>query len=358
MSPSNPAGVEMHEFGEFFTAHMVTSEWGVGKGWGPLELGPHVPMSISPSMVGLHYGQVVFEGLKAYRQADGSVGSFRARAHASRLTDSARRLVIPPLPEPMFLEAVDLLTAADQDSLPNDVGSGLSLYLRPLLFASDSSLALRPARSYRFVLIAFVTEGFFADEPDAIPVWVSPDQTRAFPGGTGSVKFAGNYAPTYRAQEEARMAGCRQVVWLDAIERRWIEELGGMNIFFVRGAGSTPQVVTPPLGGTLLPGVTRDTLLYLSGRLGYEPREERVTIGQWQEECSEGIITETFASGTAAAVTPVGAVRYRDWEWNVGTGKTGPVTAELRRLLGDVQTGRVPSPKSWIRLVPTPGERE
>ncbi|QEV05010.1 branched-chain amino acid aminotransferase [Streptomyces prasinus] len=347
----------MAEFGESFTAHMVTSEWTVDGGWGPLELGPHAPVSVPPSMVGLHYGQVVFEGLKVYRQADGSVGIFRAQAHAARLADSARRLVIPPLPEPMFLKAVDLLTAANQDSLPRDAGSGLSLYLRPLLFASDSSLALRPARSYKFVLIAFVTEGFFADEPDPLPVWVSPVHTRAAPGGTGNVKFAGNYAPTYWAQEEARMAGCRQVVWLDAIERRWVEELGGMNIFFVRGSGSTPQVVTPPLGGTLLPGVTRDTLLNLSGRLGYEPREERVSVSQWQEECNEGTITETFACGTAAAVTPVGTVRYRDVEWNVGTGMTGPVTADLRQLLTNVQTGRVPSPEGWIRFVPAPTPR-
>ncbi|MEZ7154956.1 branched-chain amino acid aminotransferase [Streptomyces sp. MAD19A] len=339
----------MTEFGESFTAHMVTSHWTAEGGWSPLRLEPHAPIPMPPTMVGLHYGQVVFEGLKAHRQIDGSLGLFRAPEHAARLSDSARRLSIPPLAEPMFLEAVHLLAAADQDALPHE--PGLSLYLRPLLFASDPSLALRPARTYTFLLTAFVTGGFFADGPEPVPVWVSPHHTRAAPGGTGDVKFAGNYAPTYLAQEQARQAGCRQVVWLDSSERRWVEELGGMNIFFVRGTGPGAQVVTPPLGGTLLPGVTRDALLTLAARLGYQPREERVAVDEWQEECAAGTISETFASGTAAVVTPVGSVRYGDAEWKVGSGGAGPVTLALREALIAVQTGRMPSPEGWVRPV-------
>jgi branched-chain amino acid aminotransferase len=338
------------EFGESFTPSMVTSEWTADGGWSPLRLEPHAAIPMPPTMVGLHYGQVVFEGLKGHRQTDGSLGLFRAPEHAARLAESARRLSIPPLPESMFLEAADLIAAADQDHLPCE--PGLSLYLRPLLFASDPSLALRPARTYKFVLIAFVTGGFFADGPEPVPVWVSPHHARAAPGGTGHVKFAGNYAPTYLAQEEARRAGCRQVVWLDSSERRWVEELGGMNIFFVRGSGRGSHVVTPPLGGTLLPGVTRDALLTLAARLGYEPREEQVAVDQWQEECAAGVISETFASGTAAVVTPVGTVQYGDAEWQVGTGGAGPVTLALREALIDVQTGRVPSPEGWVRRVP------
>lgn len=342
-SPKRP------QFGESFTAHMVTSVWTAHEGWSPLRLEPHAALSLSPAAVGLHYGQAVFEGLKAHRGADGTVGVFRPEDHAARMADSARRLSMPPVPGDMFLRAVDLLVAADQDALPSD--PGLSLYLRPLLFASEANLALRPAREYTFVLIAFVTGGFFADGPEPVPVWVSSCYTRATPGGTGGVKFAGNYAPTYLAQEEALRAGCRQVVWLDSQERRWVEELGGMNLFFVRGSGSGTHVVTPPLGGTLLPGVTRDSLLRLAARLGYEPREERIAVDQWRDECAAGTITETFASGTAAVVTPVGTVRYGEEEWKVGTGGPGPVTLALRDALIDAQTGRSESPEGWVRTV-------
>ncbi|MFD0443265.1 branched-chain amino acid aminotransferase [Streptomyces indonesiensis] len=342
------------EFGASFTAHMVTASWTADGGWSPLVLQPHGPLPMSPAMVGLHYGQVVFEGLKAHRRTDGTVSVFRPDRHAARLAESARRLAIPPLPERLFLDAVDLLVAADQDELqhvgPN--APALSLYLRPLLYASEAHLGLRPAREYAFLLIAFVTGGFFADGPEPVPVWVSTRHHRAAPGGTGAVKFAGNYAPTYLAQEEAARAGCRQVVWLDAAERRWVEELGGMNLFFVRGRGAGAQVVTPPLGGTLLPGVTRDSLLHLATRLGYETREERVAVDQWRAECAAGTITETFASGTAAAVTPVGSVRHGDAEWRIGDGGASPVTLALHNALTGVQTGRSPAPDGWLRKVP------
>ncbi|GHB27636.1 glutamate-5-semialdehyde dehydrogenase [Streptomyces chryseus] len=241
---------------------------------------PFADIPMSPAMVGLHYGQVVFEGLKAYRREHGAVAVFRPVDHAARLRRSATRLAIPPLPEETFLKAVDLLVSADQECLPDE--PGLSLYLRPLLFASEANLALRPARSYTFLLIAFVNGGFFSDRPEPVTVFISRDYTRATPGGTGNVKFAGNYAPAYPAQEQARQAGCHQVVWLDPVERRWVEELGGMNLFFVRGSGPTAELLAPPAVGTLLPGVTRDSLLRLSGRLGLTVREEPVSVEQWK----------------------------------------------------------------------------
>lgn len=230
-------------FGETFTDHMVTAAWTVDHGWEPGTLEPRGPLSMDPAMVGLHYGQVVFEGLKAHRQADGTVGVFRPADHALRFQRSARRLAMPELPVETFLRAVDDLVSADAGLLPDD--PALSLYLRPVLYASEPVLALRPARQYRFVLIAFLTGGFFADRPDPVSVWISRDQSRAAPGGTGDVKCAGNYAPGYLAQQQAALAGCHQVIWLDPAERRWVEEMGGMNIFFVRGTGTDARVVTP-----------------------------------------------------------------------------------------------------------------
>ncbi|CAL9409754.1 branched-chain amino acid aminotransferase [Streptomyces sp. enrichment culture] len=336
-------------FGEQFTPHMVTAEWTERDGWSTPCLSPFGDLSMSPAMVGLHYGQVVFEGLKAHRRGGDSVACFRPADHASRLRRSAERLAIPALPEESLLAAVDLLLEADGGCLPER--PGLSLYLRPVLYASEANLALRPARRYAFLLIAFVTGGFFSDRPDPVRVWVGRDYTRAAPGGTGAVKFAGNYAPSYAAQEQARRAGCDQVVWLDPVERRWIDELGGMNLFFVRGAGPSAQLVTPPVTGTLLPGVTRDSLLHLAGARGLAVREEPLSVERWKAECLDGTITETFASGTAAVVTPVGSVLDGTESWQVGTGLAGSVTLALRDALVDIHTGRAPAPEGWLRTV-------
>lgn len=339
--PSAPA----YPFGEVFTRSMVTAQWTAEDGWQPAVLSDRAPLPMDPAMVGLHYGQAVFEGLKAYRQPDGAVRAFRAADHARRLQASARRLAMPELPTGLFLDAVAGLIGADGAELPDD--PALSLYLRPLLYASEPSLALRPARRYAFLLIAFITGGFFADRPEPVAVWVSRDQVRAVAGGTGGVKFAGNYAPTYLAQQRAEAAGCRQVIWLDAEEHRWIEEMGGMNVFFVHGAGSTARVTTPPLTGTLLPGVTRDTLLSLSERLGLRAAEEPLSVEDWRDGCRTGAITEAFATGTGAGVTPIGTVHDGADVWQVGDGEPGPVTLRLRDALDAVQRGRAAAPGAW-----------
>jgi len=228
----------------------------------------------------------------------------------------------------------------------------LSLYLRPLMFAGEASLALRPARAYTFLLMGFVTGGFFSDRLDPVSVLVTRKYTRAAPGGTGQAKCAGNYAGAFLAQQEAADAGCRQVVWLAPAERRWVEEMGGTNLFFVRGAGRTATLVTPPLTGTLLPGVTRDSLLTLAADLGHPVREEPLSVDEWREECACGTITETFACGTAASVTPIGHVRDGDHTWSVNTGEPGPVTTSLRTALIDLQRGRTPDPRGWLRHHP------
>ncbi|MGW1193463.1 branched-chain amino acid aminotransferase [Streptomyces sp. NPDC002559] len=338
-----------YEFGESFTRHMVTAEWSAEEGWSPLGLGPFADLSLSPATVGLHYGQSVFEGLKAYRRGDGTVEVFRPADHSARFARSAERLAIPPLPDGAFLEALDLLLAVDQEDLPDD--PVLSLYLRPLLFASEANLAPRPARTYTFLLIAFVTRGFFSGTVDAVTVRIGREYVRAVSGGTGDVKFGGNYAPAYLAQEQAVREGGQQVVWLDAAERRWVEELGAMNLFFVFGTGPEARLVTPPCSGTLLPGITRDSVMVLADRLGIPVSEEGVTVDQWRRGSRDGSLTETFACGTAAVVTPVGLVLDGEESWQVGEGKAGPVTLALRDALLDIHTGRAPAPDGWLRSV-------
>ncbi|WP_433393086.1 branched-chain amino acid aminotransferase [Micromonospora sp. KLBMP9576] len=350
--PDRAASTARLEFGSAFTDHMVMSTWQADQGWQRLRLQPRGLLSVDPACVGLHYGQAVFEGLKAHRLDDGTVAAFRPAQHAHRMRISARRLSIPPLSAADFLQAVDLLVEADGPQLPAD--PTLSMYLRPLLVATEANLALRPAREYTFVLQAFLTGGFFADQPDPVSVWISHDHVRAIPGGTGDVKYAGNYAPTYLAQAVAVEHGCQQVVWLDAVHRRWVEEMGGMNLFFVRGRGGDAEVLTPPLTGGLLPGVTRDTLLTLAARMGLNPREEPISVDEWRSGCAEGRITEAFACGTGAGVTPVGVVKDGHSGWTIGDGRAGPVTLALRNALLARQYGRLPDPDGWLRRAAAP----
>lgn len=336
-------------FGEAFTEHMVTMSWNADAGWHGLELQPYGSLPMDPAMVGLHYGQVVFEGLKAHRRADGSIALFRPDVHARRFGLSAQRLAMPPLPEERFIEAAEMLVRKDGAMLPDD--PAVSLYLRPVMFASEACLALRPAREYVFLLIACVTGAFFGNQVAPVSVMVSHSYSRAAPGGTGMAKCAGNYAASYAAQVEAQEAGCQQVVWLDAVERRWIEELGATNVFFVRGRGRGAQVSTPELTGTMLAGVTRDSILTIAADLGYRPVEEKVSLDQWREECLADVITESFACGTAAIVTPVGNVRDSGGDWTIGDGNPGPITLELREALVDLHQGRTADPHGWMRAV-------
>lgn len=335
-------------YGNAFTDHMITATWSEEGGWSRPALRPFGPLPMHPAMVGLHYGQVVFEGLKAHRRADGSVGLFRPEENARRFQYSAGRLAMPELPEELFLESVDTLVSRDGHVLPED--GSRSLYLRPLMFASEADLMLRPAREYTFLLMAFTTGGFFGDT-DSISVWVCHDQSRAAPGGTGDIKCAGNYAPTYLAQNRAQEQGCQQVVWLDSVEHRWVEEAGAMSLFFVRGGPEGARVVTPELTGTVLPSITRSSLLELAERLGHTPVVERVSLEQWRKECESGEMTEVFSCGTAAVVTPVTRVRDQGGDWVVGDGTPGPVTLALREALLDVQHGRTADPEHWMRPV-------
>jgi branched-chain amino acid aminotransferase len=340
------------EFGQLFTDHMITLRWSAGRGWHDGRLEPYGPFSLDPATAVLHYSQEFFEGLKAYRQDDGSITMFRPEANAARFNGSARRMAMPELPEETFVRALELLVAQDREWVP--AGDGYSLYLRPFMIATQRGLGVNhPSNEYLFCVIASPAASYFSGGVKPVTVWLSEDYTRAAPGGTGAVKAGGNYAAAFVAQQQAVEEGCDQVVWLDAAEHRWVEEMGGMNLFFVSGGagGQGPQIMTPALTGTLLPGITRDSLLRLAPDLGIKATEDRISVEAWRTQCASGELTEVFACGTAAVVTPVGRVKGASGEWLVGDGAPGPVTMRLRDELIGIQNGRLPDPFSWLHKV-------
>ena len=332
-------------FGRTFTDHMVTAHYDAERGWHDAAVVPYGPLALDPAAMALHYGQSIFEGLKAYRRADGSVTLFRPEQNAARFARSAQRLAMPPLPTQLFLDALTALVGVDEAWVPT--GAERSLYLRPFMFATEVGLGVRPSATYLFVLIASPAGAYFPRGVAPVTVWLSEDFTRAAPGGTGEAKCAGNYAASLVAQAEATRQGCDQVVWLDAAHHEVVEEMGGMNLVFVYGPPDRPRLVTPALTGTLLPGVTRDSLLTLARDLGMTAQEGTVTVPAWRADAASGELTEVFACGTAAVVTPVGAVRSRAGDWVVGDGTPGPVTLWLRRELLAIQTGQAADPYGW-----------
>jgi len=336
-------------FGRYFTDHMATMKFDHRLGWHDASVRPHKPLSVPPGTAVFHYGQAIFEGLKAYRQPDGSVACFRPDMNATRFRTSARRLAMPELPEETFLTSLAELLALDERWVP--AGEGKSLYLRPLMISTCVGLSVAPSDQYLYVLIASPVSSYFSSGVRAVTVWLSHEYVRAAPGGTGFAKCAGNYGAAFIAQQQAMEQGCDQVVWLDAVERRWVEEMGGMNLFFVFGSGSGACVVTPELTGSLLPGVTRDSLLRLARDHGYEVAERRVSVEEWEKAAASGELTEVFACGTAAVVTPVGTVRHAGGEATIGDGQPGPVTSQLRRRLVGIQTGAAPDPHGWMRTM-------
>jgi branched-chain amino acid aminotransferase len=337
-------------FGETFTDHMVTLRWAETIGWHDGRLERYGPLVLDPATSVLHYAQGIFEGLKAYRQASGPIVTFRVQANAARFRRSAARMAMPQLPEEAFVHAIELLVSQDCDWVP--AREGHSLYLRPFMVATHPSLGVsRPSPSCLFVLIASPVESYFGGPLRPVSVWLADGYTRAAPGGTGAAKTGGNYAASFAGQLQALGNGCDQVVWLDAAERRWVEEMGGMNLFFVYGSGPEARIMTPALTGTLLPGITRESLLMLAPDLGIAASEGRISVSQWRSGCESGEITEVFATGTAAVITPVGTVKGRAGGWKVGDGKPGPVSMRLRDELLGIQFGHRPDPYGWIRNV-------
>jgi branched-chain amino acid aminotransferase len=332
-------------FGRVFSDHMVTIRYHESKGWYDARLEPRAPIAMDPASAVLHYAQEIFEGLKAYRTKDGGATMFRPIENARRFQQSAERLAMPSLPEELFLEACDLLVKTDRAWIPEGDGS---LYIRPFMFANEIFLGVKPSSDYLFIVIASSVGSYFKTDAPAVSLWVSQEFTRAAPGGTGAAKCGGNYASSLLAQAEATRHGCDQVVFLDAVEQKWVEELGGMNIFFVFDDGS---MVTPPLGGTILPGITRSSLLTLAKDKGIKVREDRYSIDQWRTDARSGRLREAFACGTAAVVTPIGTVRSKDGEFKIGNGGPGTQTEDLKSALVGIQRGTAADKHGWLHKV-------
>lgn len=333
-------------FGKVFSDHMVTIRWNTEKGWHDAKVEARRPFQIDPACAVLHYAQEIFEGLKAYGTADGGVTMFRADRNAARFNESANRMAMPEIPEEMFLQACRELIRIDRDWVPSDPEG--SFYLRPFMFASEAFLGVRPAHEYIFCVIGCPVGAYFKGGAKPVSIWVSDEYSRAGPGGTGAAKCGGNYASSLLAQAEAIAHGCDQVVFLDTAEHRWVEELGGMNVFFVFADGS---LVTPPLGGTILPGITRNSVIELARKQGRKVEERPFSYEEWRDGAALGTLVEAFACGTAAVISSIGQVRSSKGDFTIGNGGNGAVADALRAELVGIQRGRIPGPAGWVQPV-------
>lgn len=333
-------------FGKVFTDHMAIIRYREGIGWHDAKITARGPISLDPAAAVLHYAQEIFEGLKAYALDDGTMALFRPDANAARFNASADRMAMPRLPEATFIESCRQLVHIDRAWFPPIAGG--SIYLRPFMFASEVFLGVKPSAEYLFIVIATATGNYFKSGAPAVQLMVAQNDTRAAPGGTGAVKCGGNYAASLRAQQSAIAQGFDQVVFLDAAERRYVEELGGMNLFFVFDDGS---MVTPPLDGTILPGITRDSLITLAREQGLVVREERYSIEQWRADAASGRMTECFACGTAAVVTPVASVTGADFTATVGSGGPGQITEQMKQSLVAIQRGGKADHYGWVHPI-------
>ena len=342
------AKVDEGGFGKYFTDHMVVADWNAESGWSDAILKGYEPLTLDPASMVFHYGQEIFEGLKAYWQPDGSISLFRPEMNGKRFANSAKRLALPELPVEDFVATIETLVKHDRGWVPPKVGS--SLYIRPFMIATEVAIGVRPSKSAKYILIACPVGAYFSTT-SAVTVWISTEYVRASIGGTGEAKCGGNYAASLLAQQQAAAQGCDQVVWLDAKERKWIEEMGGMNLYFVKGKGKDATIFTPKLTGTLLPGVTRDSILTVAHDLGYKTEEGMLSIDDWRDGVQSGEISETFACGTAAVISPIGSAKSEFGTWPTGDGKPGPITMQLREHLLGIQHGTVPDKHGWNKKV-------
>ncbi|GAA4691221.1 branched-chain amino acid aminotransferase [Nocardioides conyzicola] len=333
-------------FGQHFTDHMFTVEWTPDAGWHDARIEPYGPLTLDPATAVLHYAQETFEGMKAYRHGDGSIWSFRPEENAARMVRSSHRLALPVLPAEDFVQAVDALVAVDQRWVPDATSSEKSLYLRPFMFGSEAFLGVRPSQHVTFMVIASPAGAYFKGGVKPISLWLTEEYTRAGRGGMGAAKTGGNYASSLVAQQEATQHGCDQVVFLDGQEGRYVEELGGMNMYFVYADG---HIVTPATG-TILEGITRASIIELAGKMGHQVEERKFSIDEWRDGITSGEITEIFACGTAAVITPVGELK-----WDGGSVPTpeggGDLWRRIRQQLVDVQFGRAEDTFGWMHRI-------
>ncbi|MEV0617685.1 branched-chain amino acid aminotransferase [Nonomuraea sp. NPDC050404] len=334
-------------FGRYFTDHMASALWTPDDGWHGRRIGPLEPFTLHPGTAVLHYAQEIFEGLKAYRHPDGSVWLFRPELNARRFARSARRLALPSLPEEDFLVGLAELIRADEPWVPAN-SSGKSLYLRPFMFASDVFIGARSAERVVYTVLAGPAGPLFASGQDGVTLWVSSRYTRAAEGGTGHVKYGGNYAASLAAQIEAQQHGCDQVMYLDRTGGEGdLEESGTMNLFLITSGG---ELLTPALG-TILEGVTRDTVLTLAPGFGLTPAERPISLRELRSRAADGSITEAFAAGTAAVITPIAGFKGDGYAFTVGSGTPGKLTLALREQVLGIQYGHAEDRHGWLRRV-------
>lgn len=330
-------------FGLHFSDHMAAIDWSTEAGWHNAQVRAYGPLSLSPASAVLHYGQEIFEGLKAFRHADGSIWSFRPEANAARLQHSARRLALPELPTELFIESIRQLLQLDAHWVPN--GGESSLYLRPFMIANEDFLGVRAAQRAAYYVIASPAGAYFKGGIKPVSIWLERNYTRAARGGTGSAKCGGNYAASLLPQRIAVQNGCAQVLFLDAAEGRCIEELGGMNVFLVQRDG---RIITPELSGTILEGITRASVIELLREHGHHVTERRIEIDEWIDGVKSGNISEVFACGTAASISPIGVLKDGNTLIGNPDAEPGPVTLSIRKALTDIQYGRSPDPRGWM----------
>ena len=328
-------------FGKIFTDHMFVMNYTEGKGWHDARVIPFENISLSPAAMVYHYGQEMFEGLKAYRATDGKSYLFRPDMNAKRTNATNQRLCIPEIPVEDFVQAVSTVVSVDKDWIPT--APGTSLYIRPFIIATDEFLGVAPSKTYMFIIILSPSGAYYASGLAPVGIWIEDEYVRAVRGGMGFAKTGGNYAASLLAQVKAHDAGFSQVLWLDGVERKYIEEVGAMNIFF-KIAG---KVVTPMLNGSILPGITRDSVLTLCREWGYEVEERKISYLELIEAQKNGTLEEVFGTGTAAVISPVGKLRYQDEIMTINGGEIGELSQKLYDTVTGIQRGELEDPRGW-----------
>lgn len=328
-------------FGKIFTDHMFVMNYTEGQGWHDARIVPYEDISLPPSAMVFHYGQEMFEGMKAYHGVDGNIYLFRPDMNAKRANNSSRRLCIPEIPEEDFVEAVKAVVDVDRDWVPTEEGT--SLYIRPFVIATDAFLGVAPSKTYLFMIILSPSGAYYESGLEPVAIWIEDEYVRAVRGGMGFTKTGGNYAASLAAQVKAHESGYSQVLWLDGVERKYIEEVGAMNICFKISG----KIVTPALNGSILPGITRDSILRVCREWGYEVEERKVSVDELVAAARDGSLEEVFGTGTAAVVSPVNKLRYEDDVMNIGDGKIGPLTQELYDELTGIQWAKKEDTRGW-----------
>ncbi|MFH2091906.1 MAG: branched-chain amino acid aminotransferase [Pseudomonadota bacterium] len=332
-------------FGTVLTDHMFVMEYSQEKGWHNPEIKPYANFSIPPSAMVFHYGQAIFEGLKAYKTADKKIQLFRARDNFARMNRSARGMCIPEIDIDFVMGALKQLVLLEEKWIPETLGT--SLYIRPTIIATDPFLGVRASYTYTFFIILSSVGAYYAEGLNPVKIWVSKDHVRSVRGGVGEYKTAGNYAASLIASEKAKKEGYAQVLWLDAIERKYIEEVGAMNIFFV----IEDQIVTPELSGSILAGITRFSVVALAKKWGMKMTERKISIDEVFTAHEQGKLMEVFGSGTAAVISPVGEIRYGDKVVCIGNGTPGETAMKFYNALTDIQYGKTPDTENWIEVI-------